>query len=180
MNWTPDQIKDLRQRRRETQAEFGLQIYDTSKGTAQRLVSDLERGKMKPGSAARKSLWRLSKIETFAKETDLVYLPEIDLSEVDIPEGISEEEAKPLGFISSRDTFYEDVERQIGPVAAKFGESKLHYLGPTGNSKSRFAERGSYRGIRVIAQWYSVWGWLMRGRDIDELGDASIHSDILR
>jgi len=72
------------------------------------------------------------------------------------------------------------VERQIGPDAAKFGESKLHYLGPTGNSKSRFAERGSYRGIRVIAQWDSVWGWLMRGRDIDELGDASIHSDILR
>jgi len=59
MKWTPEKISELRRKRDESQTEFGLAIYDTNEQTAQVLVSDLERGRMKPGKAAQRTLERM-------------------------------------------------------------------------------------------------------------------------
>lgn len=55
----PDKIKEIRKKRGQTQTEFGLEIYDTTPGTAQKLVSQLENGIIEPGKAASRTLKRL-------------------------------------------------------------------------------------------------------------------------
>lgn len=57
--WTPEEIRQLRKRRQETQATFGLHLYDTTRWSAQVLVSQLERGKIRPGKAAARTLNRM-------------------------------------------------------------------------------------------------------------------------
>jgi len=60
--WTASKIREIRKNKRgQNQTQFGLDIYDTDPKTAQKLVSDLERGKMNPGSAARKTIERMAK-----------------------------------------------------------------------------------------------------------------------
>ena len=59
MHWTPSKIRELRERRDQTQTRFGLELYDTTEETAQVLVSELERGKMRPGRAAQRPLNRM-------------------------------------------------------------------------------------------------------------------------
>ena len=62
-DWTPDRINDLRNERGQTQTEFGLDLYATTEGTAQKLVSDLERGEIQPGGAVVRTLQRMERGE---------------------------------------------------------------------------------------------------------------------
>jgi DNA-binding transcriptional regulator YiaG len=59
MEWTAQQIKVLREERGQNQTEFGKEIYSTTDGTAQKLVSDLENGQIRPGKAAQRTLDRM-------------------------------------------------------------------------------------------------------------------------
>jgi DNA-binding transcriptional regulator YiaG len=58
-DWTPDTIKALRTARRQSQSEFGQEIYRTTPGAAQRRVSDLERGVREPRTAEKRTLDRM-------------------------------------------------------------------------------------------------------------------------
>jgi len=58
-DWPPDRIRSLRERREQTQTAFGLDIYATNEGSAQRRVSDLERGVRTPKTAEVRTLERM-------------------------------------------------------------------------------------------------------------------------
>lgn len=62
-DWTAQEIADLRTQRGQSQREFGLELYDTTEGTAQKLVSDLERGVIRPGKAVMRTLTRMKNKE---------------------------------------------------------------------------------------------------------------------
>jgi len=57
--WPPDKIKKLRRRLGMTQAEMGQEIWDASEATAQKNLSNLERGEHEPTAAVRRHLQRL-------------------------------------------------------------------------------------------------------------------------
>lgn len=57
--WYPEQIKNLRHERSQTQQEFGLELMDTMPSYAQKRVSELERGIDTPTSAERRTLERM-------------------------------------------------------------------------------------------------------------------------
>jgi len=54
-----DTIRQIREERGQNQTEFGLDIYQTTPGTAQKLVSQLEDEIIQPGKAALKTLIRM-------------------------------------------------------------------------------------------------------------------------
>jgi len=54
-----DTIRQIREDRGQTQTEFGLDIYQTTPGTAQKLVSKMEDESIQPGKAALKTLIRM-------------------------------------------------------------------------------------------------------------------------
>jgi DNA-binding transcriptional regulator YiaG len=58
-----DTIRQIREKRDQDQTEFGLEIYDTTPGTAQKLVSDLENENIRPGKAAIKTIRRMQRGE---------------------------------------------------------------------------------------------------------------------
>jgi transcriptional regulator with XRE-family HTH domain len=60
--WTPDRIRTLRKRLKMSQATFGQELFDDPPGPAQTRVSRIERGKVKPSSAARRTLRRLERV----------------------------------------------------------------------------------------------------------------------
>ena len=62
-DWTSDRIKRLRAARGQTQAAFGLDLCDVDEGSAQTIVSRLERGKVKPSAAMRRTFQRMEKSE---------------------------------------------------------------------------------------------------------------------
>jgi transcriptional regulator with XRE-family HTH domain len=62
-NWTGRQVKNLRIQRGQSQTAFGLELYDTTDGTAQSRVSEIERGDRQPSSAVRRTLQRMEEGE---------------------------------------------------------------------------------------------------------------------
>jgi len=60
--WTPDKIRELRDRLGMSQAAFGQELFDDDPGPAQTRVSRIERGKVRPSSAARRTLRRLERV----------------------------------------------------------------------------------------------------------------------
>jgi DNA-binding transcriptional regulator YiaG len=60
--WTPERIRDLRDRLGMSQAAFGQELFDDDPHPAQTRVSRIERGKVKPSSAARRTLRRLERV----------------------------------------------------------------------------------------------------------------------
>lgn len=59
MEWSSNDIKSLRKERGQDQEEFGLELYDAAPESAQVSVSRLERGKMTPSAAVRRTLRRM-------------------------------------------------------------------------------------------------------------------------
>lgn len=57
--WTPERIRSLREEYDETQTTFGLRIFATTPGTAQRKMSQLESGDIRVSAAIVKHLQRL-------------------------------------------------------------------------------------------------------------------------
>jgi transcriptional regulator with XRE-family HTH domain len=60
--WTPDRIRALRKKLKMSQASFGQELFDDPPGPAQTRVSRIERGKVKPSSATRRTLRRLEHV----------------------------------------------------------------------------------------------------------------------
>jgi len=58
-DWSGDHIRELRHERGQSQTQFGLDLYATTEGTAQKLVSDLERDEIDPGKAVVRTLQRM-------------------------------------------------------------------------------------------------------------------------
>ena len=58
-DWTPARIKRLRADREQTQVAFGLDLCDTDEGSAQTIVSRLERGEVSPSACMRRTLQRM-------------------------------------------------------------------------------------------------------------------------
>jgi len=54
-----EQIREIRRERGQNQTEFGLELYETTPGTAQKLVSDLESENIRPGKACLRTLQRM-------------------------------------------------------------------------------------------------------------------------
>lgn len=61
--WTADDVQALRVERGQSQTAFGLELYDTTEGTAQSRVSEIERGDRDPSSAVRRTLQRMEEGE---------------------------------------------------------------------------------------------------------------------
>jgi len=61
--WTADNVQALRTERGQSQTAFGLELYDTTEGTAQSRVSEIERGDREPSSAVRRTLQRMEEGE---------------------------------------------------------------------------------------------------------------------
>ena len=77
-DWTPDRIRELRHRLELRQVEFGLLIWSTSEGTAQKEVSRIENGRRGVRAAEKRTLERLEEVaEVRAGERDI---DELDLS----------------------------------------------------------------------------------------------------
>lgn len=62
-DWTADDVQALRVERGQSQTAFGLELYDTTEGTAQSRVSEIERGDRDPSSAVRRTLQRMEEGE---------------------------------------------------------------------------------------------------------------------
>lgn len=62
-DWTADDVQALRTERGQSQTAFGLELYDTTDGTAQSRVSEIERGDRQPSSAVRRTLQRMEEGE---------------------------------------------------------------------------------------------------------------------
>lgn len=58
-DWTPTRINNLRSERGQSQAEFGLEIYDTTPEQAQVRISEMENGRREPTQAIRRTLERM-------------------------------------------------------------------------------------------------------------------------
>jgi hypothetical protein len=58
-DFTPQEIRDLRDRRGQSQTEFGLDIYGGDPGQAQVRASELERGERQPSLAIERTLQRM-------------------------------------------------------------------------------------------------------------------------
>jgi len=58
-DWTPARIEALRQRRGQSQTEFGLELYAGDGAQAQVRVSELERGERQPTLAIERTLDRM-------------------------------------------------------------------------------------------------------------------------
>jgi len=63
MEFSPERIRQLRERRGASQTAFGLGLLDCSKGYAQKRVSQLENGRAEPTAAERRTLQRMDEGE---------------------------------------------------------------------------------------------------------------------
>jgi len=60
--WTPERIRSLREELQMSQTAFGLEIWDTTPGTAQKNISRLENGHRPASTAVQRTLQRLEKV----------------------------------------------------------------------------------------------------------------------
>ena len=60
MDFSSDQIRELREERGASQTGFGLDLLDCTKAYAQKRVSQLENGHKEPTAAERRTLQRMA------------------------------------------------------------------------------------------------------------------------